>query len=177
MTQESQAAATLPPDFARYVAGAPEEADQFAFLIGQWSVAALRCDPAGKVQHRYQARWRAEFLHDRRMVLDDFTVVAPSGDELWSFVTLRTYAPAAGRWEIAGLAAVQPGIDGRWNGRAVGAEMHLDAAIRIAEGRVLHNRIRFHAIEADRFLWESHNSLDDRANWTLVASATATRVS
>jgi len=109
-------------------------------------------------------------------LLDDFTVVSPTGQELSSFVTLRTYAPATSRWEIAGLAALQPGIDGRWNGQVVGAEIHLAAEIRSTDGRILHNRIRFHRIEKDRFFWESHNSHDDRATWRLAASLIANRV-
>jgi hypothetical protein len=174
VTLDGPVMATIPPDIARYVAGAPEEADQFDFLIGEWTVSGCRYD-IGAV-HRYQARWRAESLHGGRIVLDDFTVVSPSGQELSSFVTLRTYAPAMGRWEIAGLAALQPGIDGRWNGHVVGAEMHLAAEIRSADGRILHNRIRFHGIEKDRFFWESHNSHDDRATWRLAASLIANRV-
>jgi hypothetical protein len=175
VTLDSPVIATILPDIARYVAGAPEEADQFDFLIGEWTVSGCRHD-AGAVQQRYQARWRAESLHGGRMVLDDFTVVSPTGQELSSFVTLRTYAPATSRWEIAGLAALQPGIDGRWNGQVVGAEIHLAAEIRSTDGRILHNRIRFHRIEKDRFFRESHNSHDDRVTWELAASLIANRV-
>jgi hypothetical protein len=174
---ESPESVKMPPEFARYLAGAPKEAGQFDFLIGSWSVQGTRYDPSGAVQLRYQARWRAEYLHDRRMVLDDFAFVSPSGEELSSFVTLRTYAHATSRWEIAGLFALQPGMNGQWNGRAVGAEMHLAAEIRMPNGSILHNRERFHDIEADEFRWESLNSHDDCATWTLVSALTATRLS
>jgi hypothetical protein len=173
MTPHSKA---LPPDVARYLADAPQEASQFGFLIGRWSVAGTRWDAEGNIALGFQAHWRADYLHAGRMLFDDFTVVSASGAELSTFVTLRTYAPATSRWEIAGLAALQPGVDGRWNGRADGAEMHLFAELRLANGRVLHNRIRFHDIEANRFLWESRDSLDDGATWTRTTSLIATRL-
>ena len=175
MNSESPNTETIPPHIARYLAGAPEEAGQFGFLIGSWSVRGMRCDPSGVVQLRYQARWRAEYLHDRRIVLDDFTFVSPSGEELSSFVTLRTYAPTTGRWEIAGLAALEPGLNGQWNGSAVGAEMHLAAEIRMPDGSILYVRERFHDIESNGFRFESHNSLDDRATWTLTSALIANR--
>ena len=165
-----------PLDLAGNLSGTPEEANQFDFLIGLWSVSGLRYDAAGVVQLRYHARWSAEYLHEKRMVLDDFTVISPSGEELSSFVSLRTYAHATVRWEIAGLAALQPGMDGQWNARAVGAEMHCAAEIRMANGSVLHNRERFHAIERNQFHWESHISQDGRATWKLIASLIANRV-
>ena len=176
MTLDGSKDLATPLDLAGNLAGTPEEAKQFDFLMGQWTESGFRYDVAGAVQLRYEAVWRAEYLHDNRMVLDDFTVVSPSGEELSTFVTLRTYARATGRWEIAGLAALQPGMDGQWNGRAVGAEMHSAAEIRMANGSVLHNRERFHAIERDQFLRESHISQDDRATRTLVASLIANRV-
>ena len=131
----------------------------------------------GEVQLKYEARWRAEHLHDRRFILDDFVFLSPAGEEMSSFLTLRTYAPALARWEIAGLAALEPGLDGRWNGRAVGEEMHLEAEIRTPEGRVIHQRERFFDIEHDAFRWESLDSRDDRATWTRGAALQAWRVS
>ena len=176
MTIDPSGETPVPLDLAGNLSGLPEEASQFDFLIGDWSVSALRYDAPGTVRSRFQARWRAEYLHEKRMLLDDFTVVSPSGEELSSFLTLRTYARASGRWEIAGLAALQPGMDGRWNGHAVGAEMHCAAEIRMANQSVLHSRERFHAIERDQFLWESRISHDDGKSWTLVSSLIASRV-
>lgn len=167
----------IPPHIARYLAGAPEQAGQFGFLIGDWNVRGSRYDASGAVQLRYEARWRAQYLHEKRVVLDDFTFVAPSGEEVSSFLTLRTYAPLSGRWEIAGLAALEPGLNGQWNGRAVGAEMHLAAEIRMPNGDVRHNRERFFDIEANSFRWESHASDDDGVTWTLTSALVANRAS
>jgi hypothetical protein len=175
LNSDSPNTETVPSHITRYVAGAPEQAGQFGFLIGSWSVQGSRYDAAGDVQLRYLARWRAEYLHDRRMVFDDFIFLSPSGEELSSFVTLRTYAPTVGRWEIAGLAALEPGLNGQWNGCAVGDEIHLAAEIRLSNGGVLHNRERFHDIKSDSFRWESHNSHDDRATWILTSALIANR--
>jgi hypothetical protein len=177
LTQENPTTETIPPHVARYLAGAPKEAGQFAFLIGEWSARGNRYHASGAIQFRYQARWRAQYLHERRMVLDDFTFLSPAGEEISSFVTLRTYAPTTDRWEVAGLAALEPGWCGQWNGRAEGAEMRLVAEIRLPEGRAFYNRERFHDIEADSFRWESHDSHDDRATWTLASALVANRVS
>ena len=176
MSLESPNTETIPPHIVRYLAGAPEEAGQFEFLIGRWTVQGRRYDASGSVQLRYQARWRAEYLHDRRMVLDDFTFVSPSGEEVSSFLTLRTFAPASSRWEIAGLAALEPGLNGQWNGCSVGTEMHLYAEIRMPDGTILHNRERFYNIEPNSFQWESENSSDGRATWILVSNLIANRV-
>lgn len=48
------------------------------------------------------------------MVMDDFTVLSPSGDELSAFVTLRSFSPFTKRREIAGMPALQPGVNGKW---------------------------------------------------------------
>jgi hypothetical protein len=165
-----------PPHVALYLAGATPEAAEFGFLIGEWSVEGRRFDAAGADLFRYQARWRAEYLHDRRLVLDDFTFLSPSGEELSAFVTLRTYAPASGRWEIAGLAALLPGLNGQWNGRAVGDEMHLVAEFRLPDGAVARQRERFYDIAADSFCWESLDSRDDGRTWSRNSALTASRV-
>ena len=165
----------VPAHVARYVTGAPAEAAEFGFLIGNWAVTGARYDEAGAVGFRYAASWRAEYLHDRRMVLDDFTFLSPTGEELSSFVTLRTYAPLTGRWEFAGLAALEPGMNGQWNGHRVGEEMHLDAEIRLPDGALLHARERFFDIAPESFRWENHTS-PDRATWRLTTALEARRV-
>jgi hypothetical protein len=165
------AEAEPPPHVALYLAGATAEAAEFGFLVGEWSVEGQRGDG-----FRYQARWRAEYLHERRFVLDDFTFLSPSGEELSAFVTLRTFAPTSRRWEIAGLAALLPGLNGQWNGRAVGDEMHLEAEFRMPDGAIARQRERFYDIAADSFRWESLDSRDDGQTWSRNSALTARRV-
>ena len=80
----------LPPDVERYVEGPVAENFQFDFLIGAWNVEGVRYAPSGEALVRYRATWRAEYVHGKRMVRDDFTVFLPTGQEASCFVTLRS---------------------------------------------------------------------------------------
>lgn len=176
MSAEAQAKAPqLPPDVANYIKGATPESLQFDFLIGEWSVDGSRFGPNGELQLNYAATWHAQYLHDKRMVMDDFTVFLPNGQEISSFVTLRTYCSITKRWELAGLAAFQPAVNGKWYGHWVDGEMHLSAEGKTPDGRSFENRIRFHDIGPDSFKWESKMSFDDGNTWAKVASLVATR--
>jgi hypothetical protein len=166
----------LPPDVARYLKGAPPESRQFDFLIGQWDVAATRYGHDGAVLVRYQASWTARHLNDGRMVMDDFKARAPNGHDVSSYVTLRTYCETTGRWEMAGLSALQPAMNAQWHGQFDEGEMHLEAAGLNPEGKSVMTRIRFFAIEQDSFSWDSKASVDGGTNWVPQASLTATRV-
>lgn len=163
----------IPPEILAYLRGPTEESLQFDFLIGQWRVDGRRYGPDG--EQRYAGRWHAQYLHGKRMVLDDFTVLAPSGEEVSAFVTLRSYSPMRGRWEIAGMAALQSAFNGKWFGNPVGSEMHLEAEGPGPDGRPVMSRIRFHDIDPCRFQWENHVSLDGGSTWLRVASLVATR--
>src|SRR5437762_1527961 len=167
----------VPPDVARYVRGATAESLQFGFLIGQWQADGTRYDAEGKTQLKYAARWHAEYLHDRRMVFDDFAIQASSGQEVSSFVTLRTYCEATGRWEITGLAPLQPAMNANWFGHWSENEMLLSAEAEAPDGKTVLNRIRFHDIQQKRFHWESHNSYDGGKSWIRISSLVAHRKS
>lgn len=147
--------------------GATEECLQFDFLIGRWTVDCSRYGEDGKLLHKYGGTWHAEYLHDRRMVLDDLTLCLPSGEEAASFVTLRTYSSRTNRWEMAGLAAFQPSLSGKWFGHLVDGEMHLSAENKEADGRISQHRIRFFDIEQDAFKWERRLSYDSGKTWFL----------
>lgn len=168
-------AVAIPPEMARYIRGAEVENLQFQFLIGDWRVEGSRFTAAGDIQTRYSGVWRAQYMHGKRIVLDDFAVQLPSGEEVSSFVTLRSYCPLTQRWEIAGLGAFQPAMNGEWFGRMEDDEMVLQATARLADGSVVRNRIRFHDIAPGRFRWESHNSFDDGGSWVRAASLIAVR--
>jgi hypothetical protein len=173
MPESSSAVPKLPPEVAAYLRGPTDESLQFDFLIGGWRVDGRRHGPDGEMP--YAGRWQAQYLHGKRMVMDDFTVLAPSDDEVSAFVTLRTFSPLTGRWEIAGMPAMQPGVNGKWFGHHVDGEMHLEAEVVGPGGHPMKSRIRFYAIEPQRFQWENHVSIDGGATWKKVASLVATR--
>ena len=164
----------VPPEVLAYLRGPTEESLQFDFLIGEWRVEGRRFSPAG--EQRYTGSWRAQYLQGKRMVMDDFVVHGPSGQEVAGFVTLRTFSPQTRRWEMAGMPPLQPALNGKWFGHLVNGEMQLEAEVPGPNGQVVKSRIRFFGIEANRFEWENHVSLDQGANWMKVASLVAFRI-
>ena len=165
----------VPPAMAMYLQGVPPEGRQFDFLIGDWDVAATRYKQDGSVLLEYKASWSARHLNDGRMVMDDFKAYAPTGQEISSYITLRTYSPATRRWEMAGLAALQPAANARWNGEWKDGEMQLEAAGLDPEGKAVRTRIRFFNIARDSFSWESLASDDGGKTWVRSASLLAAR--
>jgi hypothetical protein len=165
----------VPPDVLRYLKGAPPQSRQFDFLIGNWDVAATRYKEDGSVLLQYRASWQAQHLNEGRMVMDDFKALAPTGQHVSSYVTLRTYSEADHRWEMAGLAALQPAIQAQWFGEWKDGEMQLTAVGTNPTGGTIHNRIRFFNISELGFSWESRISHDEAASWALSASLRATR--
>jgi hypothetical protein len=172
----TSATANIPPDIARYLKGSTPETRQFDFLIGDWEVAATRFKEDGSILLQYAAVWNAHTLNEGRMIIDDFKARGPAGQTISSFVTLRTYSELSQRWEMVGLAALQPATAVEWFGRWQDGEMLLDASGRNPEGRLLKTRIRFHRIEQQSFAWESTTSLDDGKSWIKNASLVATRM-
>jgi hypothetical protein len=163
------------PDVARYRRGMTPESRQFDFLIGDWNVAVSRYKPDGSLLLQYQGGWNARYLNEGRMVLDDFKAFAPTGEEISSYVTLRTYSQVTHRWEMSGLAAFQPATAVEWYGEWKDGEMRIEAFGKDPKGNPVRNRIRFFLIEKDRFSWESNVSFDDGRTWILASSLTATR--
>ena len=174
MSDTQTAAPQIPPEVAAYMRGPTEEALQFEFLIGDWRVDGRRFGPNGELQ--YAGRWSAQYLYDKRMVMDQFTTSGPSGQDIAAFTTLRTFSPFTKRWEIAGMAAMQPAINGKWFGHYVDGEMHLEAEGFGPNGQPFKSRIRFFEIESNCFKWENHVSLDGGDTWMKAASLVATRV-
>ena len=166
---------SMPPEVARYLYGPIPASRQFEFLIGDWDVDAARLSPDGSVLFRYRATWAAKYLNEGRMVVDDFKALAPDGRPISSYVTLRTYSEVSGRWEMSGLAALQPAGALEWHGVWTGTEMLIDATGVDPSGRSIRTKIRFSNITHHGFAWESESSADDGKTWTRTASLVATR--
>lgn len=177
MNESKEQTPQIPPDVLRYLKGAPPESLQFDFLIGDWDVAGTRYNPDGSVQMQYKASWTAKYLNDKRMVMDDFKALAPTGQDVSSYVTLRTYSEVTHRWEMSGLSALQPAMNAAWSGVWRDGEMQIEAVGKMPNGGTMMNRIRFFQIEKNSFKWESRISLDEGKNWGLNASLIATRTS
>lgn len=167
----------VPPDVARYLKGASPQGRQFAFLIGDWDVAATRYKEDGSPLFQYKASWNAKYMNEERMILDDFKAYAPTGQAVSSYVTLRTYCETTQRWEMVGLSALQPAAIAEWHGELQNGEMVLDASGKDPSGNVVRTKIRFFNIATDSFDWDSKVSRDDGKTWVKTASLIASRVS
>lgn len=176
MPEPKSQAPQVPPEVARYLQGAPPESRQFDFLIGDWDVAATRFKEDGSVLFQYKAAWNAKYLNEGRMIVDDFQAHAPTGQAISSYVTLRTYCEVTGRWEMAGLAALQPAASAQWHGEWKDGEMLLEANGKDPSGAMVQTRIRFHEIASNSFSWESKASRDEGKTWIKTASLLASRV-
>lgn len=165
----------VPPDIARYLSGAPPESQQFDFLIGDWIIVATRYKPDGSMLFQYKATWNAKYLNEGRMIFDDFKAYAPTGQVISSYVTLRTYSETNHRWEMTGLAALQPAVNAEWVGEWKGGEMLMSATGKDPGGNLVKTKIRFFHITKDSFEWESQVSLDDGKTWSKTANLLASR--
>jgi hypothetical protein len=175
MTTSTRTETQVPPDIARYLRGPTPESRQFDFLIGDWDIAASRYNPDGSLLLQYQGSWSARHLNAGRMVFDDFKAFAPTGKEISSYVTLRTYSETTHRWEMSGLAAFQPATVAQWYGQWKDGEMQIEVIGKDPTGNPIRNRIRFFLIESNSFSWESKISFDDGKTWIQASSLTATR--
>jgi hypothetical protein len=165
----------LPPEVLQYLKGPAAESSQFDFLIGDWAVEATRYKEDETPVFKYSALWSARALNDGRMVMDDFKALAPNGDPISSYVTLRTYSEVTSRWEMVGLQALQPSVPAEWHGVSSDGEMLLDAMATLPGGQRVRTKIRFFDIEPDSFSWQSSVSRDEGKTWRKTASLKAKR--
>ncbi len=167
----------VPQEVIDYVKGADSDVfNQFDFLIGDWVVKGVRYLP-GNGEQTYDGRWSAKYLNEGRMIMDEFRALGPGGQEVSSYVTLRTYSPRSNRWEMTGLGALMPmaSID-EWHGSLKDDEMHMFVRGRSPEWDVALNTIRFFDIGKDSFNWESKMSFDGGASWINIGGLTAQRI-
>lgn len=176
MPESQRSQPQVPPEVARYLKGAPPESQQFDFLVGDWDVSATRFKEDGTPLLQYKASWSAIRLNGGRMIMDDFKALAPTGQPISSYVTLRTYSEVTHRWEMTGLHALQPSGSAEWHGVSKNNEVLLNATGKDPAGNVVKNKIRFHDIAKQSFSWESSTSRDDGKTWNKTASLRASRV-
>jgi len=175
MQESKSQAPQVPPDVVRYLSGAPPQSQQFEFLIGDWTVAATRYTEDGSTLLQYKATWSAKYLNEGRMIVDDFKAYAPTGQAVSSYVTLRTYSETNHRWEMTGLAALQPAVNAEWFGEWKDGEMSMNATGWDPAGNVVRTKIRFFNIARNSFEWDSQVSLDEGKTWSRTATLLASR--
>jgi hypothetical protein len=133
----------------------------FDYLLGVWEFTAVRKTPDG--EQKFRGFWSAMRLADGQ-ILDEYRVVGPEGETWYVTTTLRNYNPHLDRWELVG-ASPGTGLLDFGTARKEGAEMHIEQRFGVAAGTPSVWRIRYHAIEKDRFSWRADRSLDDGKTW------------
>ena len=168
---------TLAPA-ARAQRSIPAEASQFAFLLGQWDVAARA--PAKSLAEKIHGTrsmsgtWHASRAMDGLGVDDELRIVDPSGNPHLLVHSLRLYEAPAKRWTSATIDVFGLGLIpmfGTWDGK----ELTLTSRPVGADGKGLF-RCRFHDIAPNSFAFTEDHSTDDGATWAELFTAEAKRV-
>ncbi|MEO1087024.1 MAG: hypothetical protein AAFY88_22540 [Acidobacteriota bacterium] len=145
---------------------AAPELEQFAFLIGHWTCDVDFIGGDWKTRHQSTAEWSAYYIQDGRAIMDDFR---GGFGENYLATTIRVYDRLEKGWRGYWI----DGQSGRWSrplqGRPTDGGMLLETsmAVRSPEGDVLEVGLHyeFHDIQADRFRWSQHSSLDGGETW------------
>ena len=178
--QESIAPASInqglsPEIIARYLQGAPPESEQYQFFVGDWDCELRAYAGEADAAVTLRAEWRAQWTHERRMLIDDLSVFLPGGEEVVAWVNLRTYSAETGCWEISGHRALSPGSGAITHGHWRNGEMQLDFDVHSSES-VTQNAVRFYAITPESFEWEWQQRASSSPDWSLFASISARRM-
>ncbi len=156
----------IPPEVLAYISGPnlPEH-QEFDFLIGKWNVKGSRLLPNGETMD-YNGEWEANYINEKRMIMDEFKILSPTGNPISAYVTLRSYSPLSKRWELTGLAAMMSAHSmTEWYGNMNGNEMRLIAKGITPDGKDFINEIKFYDISRKSFNWKSSLSFDNGENW------------
>lgn len=79
--------------------------------------------------------------------------------------TIRNYNGMLDRWELIGADA-GTGLQDLGTAHLVGNEMHIEQRFGVMSPQPSLWRIRYYAIQPERFSWTADRSLDDGRTWT-----------
>jgi len=165
---------------ARVSMSAPKEAEQLAFLVGQWelkvtpkvSSLAARIHGAPTLAGTWKV-WRA---FDGFGIEDELRIIDGSGNPSALAHSMRLYDVALGRWTQTTLDVYR----GRFTtatGTWANGEFTLRSVGRDAEGKPYVQRVRFYDITPAAFKYQADRSDDGERTWeTAVLRIEAKRV-
>lgn len=131
----------------------------FDYLLGDWEFTA-----ESKEYGKFGGLWSAVRL-ETGQILDEYRIVGGDGQTVYTTLTIRAFNAASERWELAGMNNGGGGLQDSGTGRRVGSEMHIEQNFGVAEGKKTTLRIRYYAIEPDRFSWRADRSDDGGVTW------------
>lgn len=159
---------------------APREAEQFAFLVGQWEVKVTpkNTSLAARIHGSptFLGTWKAWRAFDRFGIEDELRIMDRSGNPNNLTHTLRFYDASQAKWSLTTLDVYR----GRFTtaiGEMKAAEMVVTSPGRDAEGKAYVQRARFYDITATGFKYRADRSFDGERTWdTDVLKMEARRV-
>ena len=153
---------------ARTTSSAPKEAEQFAFLVGQWEVTVMpKVSSLAATLHgqpKLLGTWKAWRAFDGFGVEDELRVIDASGNPNALSHTMRIFDPTLGKWTQSSLDVYR----GRFttaNGVWAQNAHSLRSVGRDADGRVFVQRSRFYDITPTSFKFAVDRSNDGERTW------------
>jgi hypothetical protein len=165
---------------AAATSAAPKEAEQFAFLVGQWEVTVMPKVSSLVARLHGQPKllgtWKAWRAFDGFGVEDELRVIDASGNPNALSHTMRIYDATLGKWTQSSLDVYKGRFTtatGSWSQNA----LSLRSVGRDAEGKAYVQRSRFYDITPTSFKYEVDRSNDGERTWeTGVVRIEAKRV-
>ena len=159
---------------------APKEAEQFAFLVGQWEVTVMpKVSSLVATLHgqpKLLGTWKAWRAFDGFGVEDELRIIDASGNPHALSHSMRIYDATLGKWTQTSLDVYRGRFttaSGTWAPNA----LSLRSVGRDADGKAYVQRSRFYDITAASFKFEVDRSTDGERTWvTGVVRMEATRV-
>lgn len=153
---------------ARPMSAAPKEAEQFAFLVGQWEVTVMPkvSSLAARIhgQPKLLGSWKAWKALDGFGIEDELRIIDASGNPNALTHTVRLYDAAQSRWTQTSLDVYRARFTTANGGFADGV-LTLRSVGRDAEGKPYVQRARFYDITPTSFKWQSDRSNDGERTW------------
>lgn len=147
---------------------APKEAEQFAFLVGQWEVKVLpKVSSLAARIHGVPSllgSWKGWRALDGYGIEDELRIVDGSGNPSAFSHTVRFYDATQRRWAQSSLDVYRGQFTTAtavWSN----GEMQLRSTGRDAEGKAYVQKARFHAITPTSFKYEADRSTDGEKTW------------
>ncbi|MEM6794421.1 MAG: hypothetical protein AAF725_10600 [Acidobacteriota bacterium] len=147
---------------------APEELEQFAFLVGRWSCEVDSLVPPDWTRRaQSQAEFTGYYMQDGYAIMDDFRGGFGEG---YLASTFRAFDRRAGEWRIHWL----DGRTGVWSSQMRGyatpeGGMRIESSMTTAgpDGAPIEVQLQyeFYDIERERFRWRQNASTDGGETW------------
>lgn len=147
---------------------APKEAEQFAFLIGQWDVTVTPkvAGLAAKIHGapKLLGTWKAWRIVDGFGVEDELRIVDGSGNPNALSHALRLYSVSDAKWVITGVDAYRGKLSSS-TGAFANNQMVVNGQGTDAEGKAYLTRTRFYDITPTAFKFQQDRSTDNGRTW------------